>query len=102
MSDRDALLRAIIDNPADDAPRLVYADWLDEHGDAARAEYLRVLSHLIAAQPPADAPLIERERKLRPALGRGWLALIRGMRVRDNQGRILTFAQPRGARNRGK
>jgi len=26
-----ALLRGIIANPADDTPRLVYADWLDEH-----------------------------------------------------------------------
>jgi uncharacterized protein (TIGR02996 family) len=42
MTDRDALLRAIIENPADDAPRLVYADWLDEHGDPARAEFIRL------------------------------------------------------------
>ena len=27
-----ALLTAIIANPADDAARLVYADWLQEHG----------------------------------------------------------------------
>jgi uncharacterized protein (TIGR02996 family) len=33
MSDRDALLRAIIDNPAEDTPRLVFADWLDENAD---------------------------------------------------------------------
>src|SRR5262245_23642963 len=26
-----ALFRAILADPADDAPRLVYADWLDEH-----------------------------------------------------------------------
>src|SRR5688572_11118603 len=38
----DALLRAIVANPADDLPRLVYADWLDEHGDPARAEFVRV------------------------------------------------------------
>jgi uncharacterized protein (TIGR02996 family) len=34
MHDRDALVRAIIENPDDDAPRLIYADWLNEHGDA--------------------------------------------------------------------
>lgn len=28
-----ALLNTIIANPADDAPRLIYADWLDEHDD---------------------------------------------------------------------
>ncbi len=31
--DRAALLRAIIADPAADLPRLVYADWLDDHGD---------------------------------------------------------------------
>ncbi|MBN9120916.1 MAG: TIGR02996 domain-containing protein [Planctomycetes bacterium] len=34
MTDRDALLRAIIDHPDEDTPRLVFADWLDEHADA--------------------------------------------------------------------
>lgn len=42
MTDRDALLNAIFDAPADDAPRLVYADWLDEHGEPERAEFVRV------------------------------------------------------------
>src|SRR5262249_22464510 len=37
-----ALLRAIIANPDDDTPRLVYADWLQEHDDPERAEYIRV------------------------------------------------------------
>ncbi len=36
MTDNDALLRAILDSPDDDAPRLVYADWLEENGDATR------------------------------------------------------------------
>jgi uncharacterized protein (TIGR02996 family) len=33
MSDHDALLRAICDNPDDDTARLVFADWLDDHAD---------------------------------------------------------------------
>ncbi len=32
MSDANALVAAILAAPADDLPRLVYADWLDEHG----------------------------------------------------------------------
>jgi uncharacterized protein (TIGR02996 family) len=40
MSDDEAFIRAIVDAPGDDAPRLIYADWLDERGDA-RGEYLR-------------------------------------------------------------
>lgn len=40
-ADEEALLRAVVDAPGDDAPRLVYADWLEEHGHPERAEYLR-------------------------------------------------------------
>lgn len=40
------LLRTIIKNPADDTARLVYADWLDEHGRAERAEFIRVQCEL--------------------------------------------------------
>jgi uncharacterized protein (TIGR02996 family) len=37
----DPFLRAILEKPDDDLPRLIYADWLDEHGDPARAEFIR-------------------------------------------------------------
>ena len=30
---RDAFLQAIRDAPEDDGPRLIYADWLEEHAD---------------------------------------------------------------------
>jgi uncharacterized protein (TIGR02996 family) len=44
--DRLAFLRAIASSPDDDTPRLVFADWLDEHAasdaDRARAEFLRL------------------------------------------------------------
>ncbi len=38
----EAFIRTLIDQPGEDTPRLVYADWLDDHGDPARADYLRV------------------------------------------------------------
>jgi uncharacterized protein (TIGR02996 family) len=41
MSEHDALVQAILAAPDDDTPRLVYADWLDDHGDPARAEFIR-------------------------------------------------------------
>jgi uncharacterized protein (TIGR02996 family) len=41
-SDGEALFRAILAAPADDLPRLVYADWLQEHGNAERAEFIRL------------------------------------------------------------
>jgi uncharacterized protein (TIGR02996 family) len=42
MSLHDAFLRAVIENRDDDAPRLVYADWLEEGGDAERAAFIRL------------------------------------------------------------
>jgi uncharacterized protein (TIGR02996 family) len=41
-SEASGFLDQIRAAPEDDAPRLVYADWLDEHGDSARAEFIRV------------------------------------------------------------
>jgi uncharacterized protein (TIGR02996 family) len=45
-ADRDAFLRAVCSAPDDDTPRLVFADWLDEHGEAKRAEFIRVSCEL--------------------------------------------------------
>jgi uncharacterized protein (TIGR02996 family) len=46
---RDDLLRAVLAEPDDDAPRLVLADWLEEYGDdadRARAAFIRVQCEL--------------------------------------------------------
>jgi uncharacterized protein (TIGR02996 family) len=56
-----ALLAAIRAAPDDDAPRLVYADWLDEHGQPERAEFIRVQCELARRESPA---LREREAEL--------------------------------------
>jgi uncharacterized protein (TIGR02996 family) len=46
MNPEEAFHEAILESPDDDSPRLVYADWLQEHGDdaaaAARAEFIRL------------------------------------------------------------
>ncbi|VTR92778.1 unnamed protein product [Gemmata massiliana] len=46
MNERKALLDAIAMHAAEDTPRLVYADWLDEYGagdlDRAMSESIRV------------------------------------------------------------
>ena len=44
MSDEAAFLSALNANPADDLTRLVYADWLDDRDEAAKAEYLRLVA----------------------------------------------------------
>jgi uncharacterized protein (TIGR02996 family) len=66
MSDGEALLRAVVENPADDGVRLVYADWLEENGDAERGEFIRMQVEM--ARLPADdlarEPLRERLRRV--------------------------------------
>lgn len=51
--EEDALIAAILADPADDLPRLVYADWLGEHGREDRAEFIR-LQCLAAGQETND------------------------------------------------
>jgi uncharacterized protein (TIGR02996 family) len=58
MTPDDAFLHDIIEHPDDDAPRLIYADWLDEHGQADRAEFIRLQCRL-AALPPDDPGIKE-------------------------------------------
>ena len=54
MTDEPALLAAVAAAPDDDTPRLVYADWLDDHGRPERAEFIRVGCRLAAATPADD------------------------------------------------
>ena len=54
MTHDEAFLEALREHPEDDAPRLIYADWLDEHGDPARAEFIRLQCEL-ARRPMDDA-----------------------------------------------
>jgi uncharacterized protein (TIGR02996 family) len=47
-TDDEAFLNAIAVDPADEAPWLIYADWLDDRDDEGGA-YLRVLAELVSA-----------------------------------------------------
>lgn len=42
MNDGQALLATIIQQPDEDTPRLVFADWLEEQGQGLRAEFIRL------------------------------------------------------------
>jgi uncharacterized protein (TIGR02996 family) len=69
-----AFLQAICEAPEDDTPRLVYADWLDDHGQPERAEFIRVQVEL-ARTPKYDARWVElrlRERALWKANEQTW------------------------------
>jgi uncharacterized protein (TIGR02996 family) len=54
MTHDEAFLRDIIAHPDDDAPRLIYADWLEEHGRPGRARYIRAACER-ARLPPWEA-----------------------------------------------
>ncbi len=80
-----ALEAAVIADCENDLPRLVYADWLDEHGDPARAAFIRVQIALHDKSPadPDYPDLLEARREafdamqgrfdLHPKLPRGLL-----------------------------
>ncbi len=72
------LREAIFSDPDDDAPRLVYADWLDDHGQPARGEFIRLqckharLYH--EAISVSGDPESERMTQLEKEHGPRWLA----------------------------
>jgi uncharacterized protein (TIGR02996 family) len=53
VSLEQSFLADILSNPGDDTPRLVYADWLTDHGDEPRAELIRVQCRA-ERLPPGD------------------------------------------------
>src|SRR4051794_13498130 len=63
-----AILQDVKDHPDDDTPRLVLADWLEEHGasegdaDRDRAEFIRVQLRLART---AETDPVHRELRLR-------------------------------------
>src|SRR5262245_43508415 len=73
MTHEEAFLRAIRDSRDDDAPRLAYADWLEERGDP-RGEFIRVQCELarISADDPRRPALEARERELLAEHGAAW------------------------------
>lgn len=65
MIEEPALLASIIADPDSDQPRLVYADWLESHGERDRARLIRV--HIALAHGPDNA---DDTRALRAEEGR--------------------------------
>lgn len=41
MHTGELLLKAIADHPAQNAPPLIYADWLEDHGEAEKSHWVR-------------------------------------------------------------
>jgi uncharacterized protein (TIGR02996 family) len=74
----EAFLQAILDTPADDAPRLVYADWLTDQGDP-RGEFihLQCLLGRLAEDDPRRPLVQARERELLERHQDEWLGTLR-------------------------
>src|SRR5687768_16098443 len=80
MSERDRLLAAIRASPRDEGLRLVYADWLEEHGDEQDrrlAAFIRVQCQLEPLRDlPRDGDVVALHEEEEAALGKSrdrWL-----------------------------
>lgn len=74
MTHDDAFLQSIIETPDDDVPRSIYADWLEDHGQAERAEFIRIQCEIskLADGSLRRAELTAREAHLLEAHGKEW------------------------------
>lgn len=89
MNDGDLLLRAVLEHPDEDTPRLAYADWFEEQGEPERAEFIRVQCEINRLRPECPCvayirgvccrsmscpicPLHRRETDLMREHGREW------------------------------
>src|SRR5262249_10209806 len=79
MDQARAFLQAIREAPDDDTPRLIFADWLDDHGGAAeraRAGFIRAQIALARLDPddhPARLALEDEADDLLAAHGPAWV-----------------------------
>lgn len=76
MNEDEAFIRAIVDSPGDDLPRLVYADWLDDHADP-RGPYLRAEAEWAkpwrsGERPPMSQELLQLAANIDPV----WVARV--------------------------
>src|SRR5262249_6205373 len=74
MSTEKSFLDAVCEAPDDDAPGLVFADWLEDNGQPERAELIRLQCRLAAMSEWDDGhdALVAREKELLAAHGKKW------------------------------
>src|SRR6516225_4375149 len=90
----DPFIRAILADPENDAHRLIYADWLEERGDA-RGEYLRLECHLatLSQDDPQLDPLLIQFRELHSQIDPAWRAAVARSKV--ERCRLFAFRCPK-------
>ncbi len=82
IAEEFAFLERIREKPADDGPRLIFADWLDEQGDS-RGEFIRLQCALatLSADDPERLSLDDRERILLDTHESEWTKDLRDLAV---------------------
>jgi uncharacterized protein (TIGR02996 family) len=80
MTDGEALRRAIVADPDDDTPRLIYADWLDENGQPDRAAFIRAQVEEARAEPfgPQARAATKRAGQFLQGHGQDWTEHLAG------------------------
>src|SRR5436190_8371110 len=81
MTIEAGFVSAIREAPDEDGPRLIFADWCEDHGDPERAEFVRLQCRLarMKEEDAGRAELQERERLLLAEHGTRWAAPLAGM-----------------------
>jgi uncharacterized protein (TIGR02996 family) len=69
-------MQGIIDHPDEDVPRLVFADWLEEHGEPDLARYVRLLceSDRLPREDARWAGVQDELGQLERSVGKAWAA----------------------------
>jgi uncharacterized protein (TIGR02996 family) len=90
MTNALSFLAEIALNPADEALRLVFADWLEENGDW-RSEFVRLDCTLRAlpADQPRPSELESRWLELRSRLSPSWLTILGRSEIENCENRFL-------------
>lgn len=88
--DDKVFIRAIMTNPAELTAWLVYADWLDEHDDQVRAEFLRLSARLNApgVTQTERFGIISQLEDMRPLLAADWVAVFDRSRIENCDARF--------------
>ncbi len=84
MNEEEGFLQHLLENPAEDSTRLVYADWLEERGDspnAAKAEFLRL--SMLPLKARKKAGIARRLRDLAEELDGEWLAVVSKLQIEN-------------------
>src|SRR5262245_35816935 len=106
MKEAEGFVRAIAEDVYDDTPRLIYADWLEEHGDPDRAEFIRVQCELEAIRDRYEIDrawelharegqlLAKNRKKWLGRLPKGWDDWQTGAEIEFRRGFVDTVSMP--------